>query len=446
MADTVTVIQLRDDSFLHVSTKPPESMSYEPQQSYMVAFGVDQTTGVSAHSKDAEHIADSLVSCGVLPKSNVQLCTTLSDHDTSTSQGIQHAFKECGRKVGPEGLFVFAYTGSGVQTDSNCSLYSIDFDECDTNTHITPDTLLQWLTELQSKPKHIIFILDCSFAGKIASDLTAFKHFKCNNAPQDLCVLSARSGSEMAFVIDTLGHSIFSYFVAWAFRHTPFTPGLIPTSKIYERIQTCTFALSSLVLTYNPLTKVLKPNVIDPEVKYLKKQSAIIRFVEQALDESPGSDETDAPVARFEYLTKYYKRTRGARHTSLHDKAMAWLEMVRDDPEGPLAKLHANNVLHDNVLLTVFCSIMFSVASIQVAVTKDSISDPNLFIYAFLSVAATINAVNDEADITVDYFRHSWEFYHQVLVENGVRDKKFRELFVNVNKGNKKVSCTDGNN
>ena len=446
MADTVTVIQLREDSFLHISTKPPESMSYEPQQSYMVAFGIDQGTGVAAHSKDAKHITDSFVGCGVLPNSNVQLCTTSSDYDSSTFEEIQQAFKECGRKVGPEGLFVFVYTGSGVQTDSNCSLYSIDFNEHDTNTHITPDTLLQWLADLQSKPKHIVFILDCSFAGKIASDLTAFKHFKCTNAPQDLCVLSARSGSEMAFVIDTLGHSIFSYFVAWAFQNTRFTPGLIPTSKIYKSIQTCTFALSSLVLTYNPSTKVLKPNMIDPEVKYLKKQSAIVRFVEQAL----GDDETDhdIPVGRFEYLTKYYKRNRGARHTSLHDKAMGWLEMVQVDdyPKGPLAQLHANKVLHGNVLLTVFCSMMFSLASIQVALIKDSISDPNLFIYAFLTVAATINAVNHEAEFTVDYFRHSWEFYHQVLVENGVRDKKFRELFANVNKENKKVSCTDGHN
>ena len=93
--------------------------------------------------------------------------------------------------------------------------------------------------------------------------------------------------SELAFVINTLGHSIFSYFVSWAFHSTPFTPGLIPMSKMFEKIRTCTSALSSLVLTYDASTKVLTSNMIDPEMKDLKKRS--VYFVDQVRNEGPGN-------------------------------------------------------------------------------------------------------------------------------------------------------------
>ena len=429
------------------SNEAPESLSYEPQQSHVIAFGIDCTSDVascgshtsSTAAKDTEYIVSSFVACEVVPKSNVQLLTTLTDHDRCTSGGIQHAFKECARKVGREGMLVFIYNGSGVKTDdSNCSLYSLDFNKDDTNTHITSKTLLQWLAELQSKPKHILFILDCAFAGKLASELTTFTNFEHTDVPQELSVLSASSRSELAFVSNTLGHSIFSYFVSWAFCNTRFTPGLIPMSKMFEKIKTCTSALSSLVLTYDPSTKVLKSNMIDPEMKRLKKKKLpIFRYVDQALAEDD-EDMTDAPVGRFEYLTKHFKR-RGKR-VSLHEKAMEWLEVVQNY----LAQLHEKEIMHSEVLLTAFCSIMLSLANIQVGVDRNSISDPNLFIVAFLSVAGAVDAVNDKAEITVDCFRHSWESYHQVFVENGIQDKKLRELLDNVNKENRVVAQTNG--
>ena len=456
------------ENTVEISKNPPEVILHEPQQSHVIAFGIDSTTDVascgshtsSTAAKDAEHIVSSFVACKVVPASNFQLLTTLTDHDRCTSGGIQHAFKECAQKVGREGMLVFIYNGSGVKTeDSNCSLYSLDFNKDDTNTHITSKTLLQWLAELQSKPKHILFILDCAFAGKLASELTTFTNFEHTDVPQELSVLSARSGTELTYAINTLGHSIFSYFVSWGFCNTPFTPGLIPMSKIFEKIQTCTSALSSLVLTYDPSTKVLKSNMIVPEMKHLKKRSDVIYFVNQVQNEGPGNnsanslivqtvvedgeDMTDAPVGRFEYLTKHFNRSRRFRRVqpiSLHKKAMVWLEIVKDFPRGPLAQLHANKILHSEVLLTAFCSMMFSLASTQVAIAKKSISDPNLFIFAFFEVTAAVETVNWEAKTTVDYFRHSWQFYHQVLVENRIQDRQLRELLNKVNRENRMVA------
>lgn len=77
------------------------------------------------------------------------------------------------------------------------------------------------------------------------------------------------------------------------------------------------------------------------------------------------------------------------------------------------------------VLLTAFCSIL---ASTQVAVAKKSVSDPNFFIFAFFEVTAAVETTSCEAKTTVYYFRYSWQFYHQVLGENRIRDRKLREL------------------
>ena len=182
-----------DRKIFEVSNNPPEVISYEPQQSCVIAFGIDHSVASrSSHmsstaAKDAEHIVSSFVACKVVPESNVQLLTTLTDHDCCTSGGIQHAFNECAQKVGQEGMLVFIYSGSGVKTnDNNCSLYSLDFNKDNANTHITSNTLLQWLAELQNKPKHVFFILDCSFAGKIASELTTFTNFEHTDVPQVL--------------------------------------------------------------------------------------------------------------------------------------------------------------------------------------------------------------------------------------------------------------------
>ena len=62
---------------------------------------------------------------------------------------------------------------------------------------------------------------------------------------------------------------------------------LIPMSKMFEKIRTCTSALSSLVLTYDASTKVLTSNMIDPEMKHLKKRS--VYFVDQVRNEGPGN-------------------------------------------------------------------------------------------------------------------------------------------------------------
>ena len=58
-------------------------------------------------------------------------------------------------------------------------------------------------------------------------------------------------------------------------------------------------------------------NMIDPEMKHLKKRS--VYFVDQVRNEGPvltvqalaedGDDMTDAPVGRFEHLTKHFNRS-----------------------------------------------------------------------------------------------------------------------------------------
>ena len=113
---------------------------------------------------------------------------------------------------------------------------------------------------------------------------------------------------------------------------------------------------------------------------------------------------------------------------------MVWLEIVKDSPQEPLAQLHANLVLHSEVLLTAFCSMMFILASTQVAACcQEKCLRPKFLHFCIFEVTAAVETISCEAKTTVDYFRHSWQFYHQVLGENRIWDRKLRELHNRVN-------------
>ena len=422
------IIQTRNGQSMFVSNIPPESLNYDLQQSYMLSLGIDHLS-TSSNSRsltenDARHLTKSFTSTKVIPPENVKIQTTPLDYDSCTRQGIKTAFKEQANKVGREGLFVFSYRGSGVRVGSqDWSLVPTDFNEEDPCTHITAGTLTQWLLDIQSRPKYTLFILDCSFAGQVATELTS-SHRKLGNI-DGICVLSSCSASEALCVLNTLGHSIFTYFTALFFETTRFEPGFIPLTKICDKIQRCSTNLSSLVVTYNPTKCELKPSIISPELKGMTKQPVRIT-PEQMLDATDGS-----AIGQLEFLAKQYDRKLKPLR-QLHDKALAWLETVQEFPDGPLAHLHRDDAMNKDVLLTVVCSMLFSLASIQVALEKNSISQPNLLIIAFYNIKQAVNFIQPEAEVTIDHFKSSWQFYHQVLRENKVSDKKIQKLFMKV--------------
>lgn len=418
---------------------PPESVNYKLEQSAALAIGVDldETRGaegqgaskaVSTCSRDIKHVVDCLTNVNVIPRENWLVYTSQSDHDQCTIDGVKKAFQQQLSKVSENGLFLLAFSGLAVTVVPNesaapqCSLKLVDFNASDVATHLTASTISEWIASSPTKPKHVLLILDNPFAKKFAQEMIEVGKNR-SAGTYSLCMLSALDGPEKSFVLDTLGHSIFNYFLTWAFHTTAFTPGLIPLRSIYKKVQELCTALSSLIVTYSPEEYELKQNVITPGANYITTMRKLL---------GDDSDEADGVVAQYEFLTKNFVRSNTARKVKLHDKVHAYLETVGALGEtSALTQLNKHGLLEQGeVILSVISSLMFSIASIQVAEDKKSLSDPNLFIVSFLTSTATVCSVKSDLELTpVDLFRRSRNFYLQVVRENGVDDKKLDALF-----------------
>lgn len=433
------IIQTPNGSLMIVASHPPESIFCDPQQSYMCSVGIDAASQ-SLVGDDAASLASTMVDCGVVLEENVLVLTTPSDYDRCTKGGIHDAFVQQAEKVGRNGVFVFSFSGKGEPVGhQDRSLVGVDFNKDDPITHISAVTLLQWVSELSHKPKLMLFILDCSSAGSIASEIVASRN---SESIDNLCVLSACGNAENPITLGTLGHSIFTYFVGWCFRaanaERPFSSGFIPLRKVFDSVTSCSMALSSLIVTYNPAQRELRPNAFNPTAVYLQKPTITMEMVQQMLNPATGGMGHDSPdgasVGRFEIINRHYDY---AKKTRLHDRALSWfdstMKALADDAFScPLATLHANGALkEDKVLLTVVCSLVFSLTSIQVAHNKDSIKDPNTFILAFYHAVSAISFVDPEAEMVInplEYARRALTCYQQVVSENGIKQKELREF------------------
>ena len=122
------------------------------------------------------------------------------------------------------------------------------------------------------------------------------------------------------------------------------------------------------------------------------KHHGICHWLYLKRDQPTGRVETDsADVGHFEFLTKHVDHKKS--QVTLHRMVDAFLGSVSDYDTRALKMLHTNKVLaNSDVFQTLFCVMMFSVASFQVAEKKEDIQNPSLFVEAFLRAAATIES------------------------------------------------------
>ena len=443
------VVQGKSGRAVVTISSPTRSIDFDQKKSTLLSFNVGNRYGVkdtpSTSSLNAsplkeDLLASTLVNRAVLLEENVLSYNCSQDADYTSKSDMQSLFLQQIAKVSNKGLFVFAYTGPAVEVDTSTgvdhSLKLLDFDPDNGLTHVSPDSLLEWLSQAQTPPCCVIFILDCPFARELTSALTDVRK---SRVPfnTEMFAIGAQLGVEKTLHFDTLGNqSIFAYFLSWAFRNTAFTPGNLPLEKILRKAETCTTALSSLIVTYDDHHRILKSSTVEPKTTFIKRLEASV----QGLGEPSGEDETDS-VGGIAFLTRHFIRQK--KRVNLHQKVLEWLYLVSDprNVNSPLGQLYENGVLESDLLLTAICAMMFSVASFQVALIQESIADPNLFIIAFVSVIATVEVVqrNVKDEDLIEVCKRSWEYYHQVLTQNKVKDKRMKELFHKIENEKKKV-------
>lgn len=410
-----------DGSFFLVSNDPPSSFHFEPTQSYMVSYGIDKQTNPKFAAKtlssitvdDARQVVDALVNTGMVLESNTYLYAASKHLDECKFQGMKKTFQECAAKVGPSGLFVFHFSGHGIKVQSNeWGLAPADFDYTHA-TYLTPNVLSQWLNEVQCKAKHILFSLDCCYAGGIASELTQSAEL---NIPGSFYVLSACTAYETSLVVGSLGHSIFTYFLAFAISKLCQVPGELPLRTIYQECHICSEALSSLFVKYDS-SGGLQVSLMQPQMDVVNLSTSVVMDMI-----AQDKDQVDAQVNRFEYAVSLYDRSKPI--LPLEEKTIAFLDTVKVLSDGgPLNELNRRHLLSGRVLETAICSMMYSIAAIELACDdskRTKVTNMNLSITAFIHVVSALDMVVHDVTVRESVFFMSWLFYKEVLVNNNV--------------------------
>ena len=377
----------------------PASISFNPSESYMVSYGIDMQTNPkflanmtlsSIAVRDAKQICDILIKTGIMPSSNAYLYAASTNLESCKIAGIKRTFQECVRKVGPNGLFVFHFSGHGVvqkiRRKNEWGLAPVDFDYKQ-DTFLTADVFGRWFQEAECKAKHILFFLNCCHAGGIATKLSRFSNLPVKG---NLFVLSACTANEETLVIGALKHSIFTYFFSHAILKLCETPGEFPLKAIYSKCHTCSKAFSSLMIMYDTTSADITIKRMQPKLAVISPKSLRV--------------ESDGRINRFQYAMELHDRSKPSM--ALEDKTIAHINSWVS-PDGALCELDKRNLLLDGrVLDAAICSMMYSVATIELSCDKTHkrVRNPNLSIIAFLQVAASLDTIREDLEVSPKTF------------------------------------------
>lgn len=354
------------------------------------------------------------------PSSNVHSYIASATPEHCTTSGIKHTFFEAAGKVGTRGMLVFHFTGHGIKVgDSGWGLAPVDFDY--TKEHfITGQQMVDWLQGFQGR--YVLIILDCCYAGGMAAEIA--KVTATQEVPvSGLFVLTSCTADEASLVVSAVGHSIFNFFLTSVMHSNPSVySGFLPINDVYEECNTCCQAFSSLLLSYDSRQDVLKWKMQQPEMKYFQ----VNEFVDSMF--SSGEEETDAAEPnRLQFVMKYYNFEKCVlKKKPIDDKIMAWLEITRT----ALLELCTRGFL-DNLHIRSACiaSMMYSVASLFLALKQPELAEPNVFLIAFIHVAATIDHVHQELSLSKKDLKVALEYYASVLGSHKVKYKDLNTLY-----------------
>ena len=402
-----------------------------------IAFDISHSFMLSCAAKDSQSSAGSarLLSTALLEAGLVQRPQMRLTVDDCSPEAVGSVFKSQARRVGENGLFVFAYHGPAVPAG----------------------TLLSWLHSLQP-PRHIIFFLDFPSATQVAKLITS--PVSLMDGVEKLCVFCAGAHpltSQLAR--PPLAHSLFSHFTATAI--TSCTPSpthpshrIIYISDISRCLRECSTAMTSLCLPEaQQLCRGPEAQQLcrGPEVVSVQTQPLILlqrhhdqRFGtvgEDTIDgvdetDGEGEEETDGCVARFSFLEKFYKRSWRKEQPKLCDLAHGWLADLKHSSNSPLLVLYRHGLLSTGEMLSALLRLLvFSLAVLQESGRPGSSADPNTLIVVYLQAAGLLEHISSsEIAATAGQFQAQCEAYCLALQQTGVNTAQIRKMAKKVEK------------
>lgn len=255
------------DEIVELLNAPEEVLLYDPQDSYMVSFGIDQqysNTGQQIRSLgDAIKLTCldvtlSFTESNIIPQDRFKVFVSSEEKEECSLVGMTKEIKKSAGQVKSNGILIIFLSGIGVRHrygpgDDHWGFAPDDYDRDDPGSLLTASGLISCLHEAQCKAKYILIILDCCYSGSMAKELTGAN--ASTTDPSSLLphtyVLAATSANDTSLAINSLGYSIFSYFLRFAIDKVQQSPGMLPLVDIFEECQLCCEAFSSLIIRYD---------------------------------------------------------------------------------------------------------------------------------------------------------------------------------------------------
>ena len=404
-----------ESKYAFISNESEEGLSFDPSQSYAVAFSINQQTFPRFKDaalgdmvvNDAIKVLSALVAKGTLPLKNIQQIEAKKTPDSCTFAGMKNAFQEQAKRVGKGGAFFFHFSGHGIgpgPINDQYGLVPVDFDITE-NTFITASVLTQWLHEAGCEAKRVVFTIECCHAGGFAEALTRGSD-KLTPFP-GLCVIAACTANEESVALGTLESSVFCFFLSHAIQTEEFSPGHFPVKRIYVKCAKLSTALSSLRIG----------GKIHPELAHSTQDLC-----------EEGEEETDGEDQKFSYVAKLYVSKREGGKRSLHKKCLDWLKKV--SKEG-LSQLHEEEILEQErcVVDAVLCCMLRSVATIQLSCDPTTVASRNLYITAYMNVVTTINRMQPAVEFNLQDCMLGLEYYQDYLQNRKIETTLLNELY-----------------
>ena len=421
-----------ESSFVLVSNRKVTSLKYDPDQSFMVAYGIDKQTHPKFSKKtlsyvtvlDAHQVCMALIDKNVLPKSHVQLFAASKDLDMCTTEGIKESFQAVAKRAGKDGILFFHFSGHGIKVGNEWGLAPADFNY-KREAFISGDVLNSWLAEANCQAPYVIISLDCCYAGGLANELTT----SAINLRSGTYVLSACTAFETSLVIGPLGHSVYAYFLSYAIRVISFAHGSLPIHEIFEECSILSRSLTSFLVSYSP-DFGLKMKAMQPVLKYFDISNSIPSDVSKIKALPPQQNKfelglSSPSVNRYAFITQHFAKM-DVENGELCNLCLDWLGTMTEDGNH-LHELASRGLLRDEVLDAIVCLMMWSFASIQFVEDKANIYKGSHFLLAFLYTASALDSIY-HIRLNQEHMKQGLEFYLGVIEENEIDISELQQL------------------
>ena len=407
---------LPDNRYKVVFRVQNEVIRFDPNQSRALCVGMDRLAKSPKRSlgplvkHDCMGLSETCSSSLCIPESYVKTLVASKDpHELMNEVGLSTLIIDSARSVGPEGVFVFTFSGHGIKAVKNSTeqpvLPLINHTSEEPECLSGSDLVELILYKANFRGKKVILVLDCCFSGGITKWLNYNQ-----NSEGKFRSISACSPYQTSIQLDPLGHSIFTYFLLDALKGRE---GIVESCKhehpdqgirirlclkdIFEHICNSSWALSAMYIKYDPVTQSLRGCTMTPEVSSKLKRTQSEENMLDAVETTDGGRYQD-PQGRLQIIQKYWKAfPRAMADTSrrMPQNSYRWLrqQMV---PNGPLSMLQEKGHFKGKVVQAVLCALANSVAAIHLYERHPWNGKARLFIVDFTEIISIVVPVSLE--------------------------------------------------